>query len=429
MPESQHPPMETASRSLIEARQLSRLQLGLTRIIPRNIFYERKLFRNNQQLSLSSLRDLSRFPFTTKQELLADQEKHPLYGENLTYALSEYVRYHQTSGTTGRPLRVLDTAESWKWWADCWKTVYQAAGVTREDVVFLAFGFGPFIGFWAAYEGAKNLGALVVPGGGMDSLQRLRMMQEVEATVLVCTPSYALRLAEVAREEGIDLHRLKIRVTIHAGEPGASIPATRRRIEESWGARAYDHAGLSEMGAYGFTCAEQQGLHVNEGEFIAEILDLQTGQAVPVGEVGELVLTNLGRWGNPALRYRTGDLVRNGGYSCPCGRAFLLLPGGVLGRVDDMLIVRGVNIYPSAIAEILHRFPEVAEYKIIVTSNGPLDEIALQVECPRSLVTTIQEELRAAFGLRIPVEAVEAGSLPRFELKAKRVEDRRRRSV
>ncbi|WP_069803686.1 phenylacetate--CoA ligase family protein [Thermogemmatispora onikobensis] len=429
MPQSNHPRLETASRSLIEARQLARLQLGLTRILPRNSFYERKLLANGQPLSLTRLRDLSRLPFTTKQELLADQERHPLYGENMTYALSEYVRYHQTSGTTGRPLRVLDTVESWKWWADCWKTVYQAAGVTRDDVIFIAFGFGPFIGFWAAYEGAKNLGALVVPGGGMDSLQRLRMMQDVQATVLVCTPSYALRLAEVARQEGLDLRQLKVRITIHAGEPGASIPATRRRIEEAWGAKAYDHAGMSEMGAYGFTCEQQHGLHVNEGEFIAEILDPRSGQPVPVGEVGELVLTNLGRWGNPALRYRTGDLVRNGGYSCPCGRAFLLLPGGILGRIDDMLIVRGVNIYPSAIADILHRFPEVAEYRIIITNNGPLDEIALQVECPSSLVSEIHEALRAAFGLRIPVEAVEEGSLPRFELKARRVEDRRRRTL
>ncbi|RAQ95444.1 phenylacetate--CoA ligase family protein [Thermogemmatispora tikiterensis] len=429
MPQSNHPRLETASRSLIEARQLARLQLGLTRILPRNSFYERKLLANGQSLSLTRLRDLSLLPFTTKQELLADQERHPLYGENMTYALSEYVRYHQTSGTTGRPLRVLDTAESWKWWADCWKTVYQAAGVTRDDVIFIAFGFGPFIGFWAAYEGAKNLGALVVPGGGMDSLQRLRMMQDVQASVLVCTPSYALRLAEVARQEGFDLQKLKVRITIHAGEPGASIPATRRRIEEAWGAKAYDHAGMSEMGAYGFTCERQHGLHVNEGEFIAEILDPRSGQPVPVGEVGELVLTNLGRWGNPALRYRTGDLVRNGGYSCPCGRAFLLLPGGILGRIDDMLIVRGVNIYPSAIADVLHRFPEVAEYRIIVTSNGPLDEIALQVECPPSLVGEIQEALRASFGLRIPVEAVAEGSLPRFELKAKRVEDRRRRML
>jgi len=417
--------LETADRSRIEAHQLERLRVGLGRILPDNRFYRRKLLQESEIISIERLADLARLPFTSKRELVSDQEEHPLFGANLTYPLSEYVRFHQTSGTAGRPLKVLDTQESWDWWAECWTSVYRAAGVNRDDVVFLAFGFGPFIGFWSAYEGAKRLGALTVPGGSMDSLQRLRAMQEIGATVLVCTPSYALRLAEVAQEHGIDLRELSVRVTIHAGEPGASIPATRERIEQAWGARTYDHAGMTEMGAYGFACSEQQGIHVNEGEFIAEILDPATNQPVREGQVGELILTNLGRWGCPALRYRTGDLVRHGGYNCACGRSFLMLPGGVLGRADDMLIVRGVNVYPSALANILHRFPEVTEYRVIVTKNGPLDEIALQVECPAALIATIQEEMRVALNLRVPIEPVELGTLPRFELKAKRVVDHR----
>src|SRR6266496_1475613 len=177
--------LENASRSLIEEHQLARLQLGLTRILPHNLFYEEKLLANTASLTLQSLDDLSSFPFTSKQEFVADQELHPLFGSNLTYPLNEYIRLHQTSGTTGRPLKVLDTQESWDWWAECWTSVYQAAGVTRDDIVFLAFSFGPFIGFWSAYEGAKRLGALTVPGGGMDSLQRLRAIQEIDATVLV----------------------------------------------------------------------------------------------------------------------------------------------------------------------------------------------------------------------------------------------------
>lgn len=417
--------LETASRSLIEEHQLARLQLGLTRILPANRFYEDKLFKGRASVSMDSLADLMSLPFTTKPELAADQETHPLFGSNLTYPISDYIRLHQTSGTTGRPLKVLDTQESWNWWAECWISVYRAAGVSCDDIVFLAFGFGPFIGFWSAYEGAKQLGALTVPGGGMDSVQRLRAMQEIGATVLVCTPSYALRLAEVAREHGIDTRASTVRVTIHAGEPGASVPATRERIEGAWGASAYDHAGMTEMGAYGFACSEQRGIHVNEGEFVAEILDPQSGRPVGEGQVGELVLTNLGRWGSPALRYRTGDLVRHGGYDCPCGRTFLHLPGGVLGRVDDMLIVRGVNVYPSALADVLHRFPEVAEYRVIVTKEGAMDEIALLVECPPAMIADIQEELRVALNLRIPIEAVEPGTLPRFELKARRVDDRR----
>ncbi len=420
--------LENASRSLIEEHQLARLQLGLVRILPHDRFYEEKLLADRASLPLRSLDDLARFPFTTKQELAVDQELHPLFGSNLTYPLSEYVRLHQTSGTTGRPMKILDTQESWDWWADCWTSVYRAAGVTRDDIVFLAFGFGPFIGFWSAYEGAKRLGALTVPGGGMDSVQRLRAMQEIGATVLVCTPSYALHLAEVAQEHGLDMRLSGVRVTIHAGEPGASIPATRERIQSAWNARTYDHAGMTEMGAFGYSCSEQQGLHVNEGEFIAEILNPLTNQLVKEGQTGELVLTNLGRWGSPAIRYRTGDLVRHGGYSCACGRTFLILPGGVLGRVDDMLIVRGVNVYPSALANILHRFPEVSEYRVFVTSEGPMDEIALQVECPPQLKATIAEELHVALNLRIPIETVEPGTLPRFELKARRVEDRRNKA-
>src|SRR5712692_7357175 len=420
--------LENASRSLVEEHQLARLQLGLTRILPQNRFYEEKLLANRASLTLQSLNDLSSLPFTSKQDLVIDQELHPLFGSNLSYPLDEYIRLHQTSGTTGRPLKVLDTLESWDWWADCWASVYQAAGVTRDDIVFLAFSFGPFIGFWSAYEGAKRLGTLTVPGGGMDTLQRLRAIQEIGATVLVCTPSYALYLAEVAQEHGLDMRLSNVRITIHAGEPGASIPATRERIQSAWNARTYDHAGMTEMGAFGFACEEQHGLHVNEGEFIAEILDPLTHQPVLEGQSGELVLTNLGRWGSPAIRYRTGDLVRQGGYSCACGRTFLMLPGGVLGRVDDMLIVRGVNVYPSALANILHRFPEVSEYRVIVTSEGPMDEIALQVECPPQLAAAISEELHLALNLRIPIETVEQGTLPRFELKARRVEDRRKKA-
>lgn len=420
--------LETAARELIEAHQLARLQVGLQRILPRNSFYAHKYLQAQTTLKLENFADFCRLPFTTKHELVADQAMHLPFGNNLTYPQSHYVRLHQTSGTTGRPLKILDTQESWDWWADCWTTVYEAAGVTRDDIVYLAFSFGPFIGFWSAYEGAKRLGALTVPGGGMDSLQRLRAMQEVGATVLVCTPSYALRLAEVAREYGIDLDQFQIRVTIHAGEPGASIPATRQRIEQSWHARAYDHAGMTEMGAFGFSCFEQQGVHVNEGEFVAEILNPTTGKPVQDGEVGELVLTNLGRWGYPALRYRTGDLVRNGGYACGCGRSFLFLPGGVLGRADDMLVVRGINVYPSALADIMHRFPAVQEYRIIVTRAGTMDEIALQVECPPEVISRLAEELHIALNLRVPIEAVDFGSLPRFEMKAKRIEDRRQRA-
>jgi phenylacetate-CoA ligase len=416
--------LQTASRAAIAAHQLARLRAGLRLVLASNRFYHEKLAALDPErlTSLQALRDL---PFTTKAELVSDQAAQPPYGSNLTFPLRDYIRLHQTSGTTGAPLRILDTAASWDWWADCWATIYRAAGVTAEDAVFLAFSFGPFIGFWAAYEGAKRLGALVVPGGGQSSVQRLQAMRDTHATVLVCTPTYALHLGEVARQEGSDLAASAIRVTIHAGEPGASIPSTRRRIEETWGARAYDHVGMSEVGAYAFTCLRQDAVHVNEAEFIAEILDPATGEPVGEGERGELVLTNLGRWGSPAIRYRTRDLVQRGPVACLCGRTLLTLPGGVLGRVDDMLTVRGVNVYPSSIEAVLREFAEVEEFRITALRVGELDEIELEVECLAEVTTRVAAALRRSLGLRVGVKAVPSGTLPRFELKARRVVDKR----
>ncbi len=416
--------LHTASRAEIAVHQLDRLRGGLRRVLAGNRFYQHKLAGYDFG-ALESLDSMRRLPFTTKAELVADQQAHPPYGTNLSFPLRDYVRLHQTTGTTGQPLKILDTAESWEWWAACWETVYTAAGVSADDVVYLAFSFGPFIGFWSAYEGAKRVGALVVPGGGQTSLQRLRAIRETETTVLVCTPTYALHLAELASQEGFDLASSAVRVTIHAGEPGASIPNTRRRIESSWGARAYDHIGMTEMGAYAFTCLEQHAVHVNEAEFIAEILDPISGQPVAEGERGELVLTNLGRWGAPALRYRTRDVVQRGPASCPCGRTTLTLLGGVLGRVDDMLIVRGVNIYPAGIEDVLRGIAGVAEFRITLRTAGALDEIALEVECADAVAPQVESALRQALGLRVPVQAVAAGALPRFELKARRVVDLR----
>jgi phenylacetate-CoA ligase len=418
------PALQTASREAIEAHQFERLRAGLSYILASNSFYQRKYAGLDPQ----SIRDwdtLRQLPFTTKSELVSDQSEHPPYGTNLTYPLRRYLRLHQTSGTTGQPLKILDTPESWDWWADCWSVIYQAAGVTDEDILFLAFSFGPFIGFWSAYEGAKRVGALIVPGGGQTSVQRLQTMLALNATVLVCTPTYALHLAEVAQAEGLDIANSAMRVTIHAGEPGASIPNTRRRIETAWGAKTYDHLGMTEMGAYGFTCLHQDAVHVNEAEFIAEILDPQTGKPVVEGERGELVLTNLGRWGMPAIRYRTGDLVQRGPTTCPCGRTYLTLPGGVLGRLDGMLIVRGVNVYPSSVEDVLRSFPEIEEFRITVTRVDELDEIALDLECPEELVPRVETALRQTLSLRVPVRAVSSGTLPRFELKARRVVDLR----
>jgi phenylacetate-CoA ligase len=297
--------------------------------------------------------------------------------------------------------------------------VLAGAGVTALDRVFFPFSFGLFVGFWGGFEGARALGALTIPGGGQDSPTRLALMESLGATVLVCTPSYALHLVEIARERGIDPAKLPVRTTVHAGEPGAGIPSVRARIEEGWGARAFDHAGMTEIGAYGYECAEQAGLHVNESEFIAEVVDPRTGG--PARE-GELVLTNLGRVGAPAIRYRTGDRVRLAEAPCACGRTFVRLEGGILGRLDDMLIVRGVNVFPAAVEGIVRRFPAVDEFRLEVFREGELDEVRVLLEVGDEMtVRAVQEALRVGLGIRLDVRAVPPRSLPRFELKARRV--------
>jgi phenylacetate-CoA ligase len=413
--------LETLDPARLRGHQLGRARTLVRTALDANPFWTAK-WRAAGVASADDLRgwdDLRRLPLTAKHELVADQTAHPLFGTNLTYPMDRYVRVHQTSGTSGAPLRWLDTQASWEWWARCWGFVLTGAGVRPGDRVFFPFSFGLFVGFWAGFEGARALGALAIPGGGQDSATRLATMESLGATVLVCTPSYALHLLQVARERGLDPDRLPVRVTLHAGEPGAGIPSVRARIEAGWGARAFDLGGMTEMGAYGYECEAQAGLHVNESEFVAEVIDPVTG--APADE-GELVLTNLGRLGSPLVRYRTGDRARWARSPCACGRTFARLDGGILGRLDDMLIVRGVNLFPSAIEAIVRRFP-VEEFQIEVVRVGELDEVRVLVEVDGGAdgARHVQAALRAGLGIRMEVAPVGPGSLPRFELKARRV--------
>jgi phenylacetate-CoA ligase len=424
------PVLETMARDDLAHYQWQRLVPMCSRVLDGNAFYRRKWAEAGLRDAgdLRGWNEFRRLPFTTKGELAADQEAHPPFGTDLTYPLHRYVRVHQTSGTTGRPLRWLDTAESWDWWLRCWTFVYGAAGVGAGDRVFFAFSFGPFIGFWAGWDATRRIGALAISGGGLDSSLRVQMMVDTQPTVLVCTPSYALRLAEVARAVGVEATGLRVRVTIHAGEPGASIPATRRRIEAAWDARCVDHTGLTEVGATGFTCAAGE-VHLNESEFVAEVLRPETGDVAPDGE-GELVLTNLGRDGSPVVRYRTGDHVRLATDRCACGRTFARLLGGVLGRADEMLVVHGMNVFPSAIEDVVRRFACVDEFRIEVRKRAEITDLRVVVEVDGArygadviarTLADIRDQLRLACGIRIETEAVAAGALPRFQLKARRV--------
>jgi phenylacetate-CoA ligase len=419
------------SHGAIESAQLAALRTLLAEILPGNRFYAEKFASAGVGFDVAGLADFSkRFPFTTKPELVADQQRHSPFGTNLTYPLAACTRFHQTSGTTAQPLRWLDTAESWDALLGAWCEVYRAAEVGAADRVYFAFSFGPFLGFWMAFESAQRLGCLCLPGGALGTTARLRAILDNGATVLCCTPSYAIRLGEVAQAEGLDLGRSQIRRIIVAGEPGGSIPATRGRIEALWpGARVFDHHGMTETGPVTYECPARPGfLHVIESACLAEIVDSASGRAVGAGQPGELVLTTLARAASPVLRYRTGDLVRGelARGPCACGRWEMALVGGILGRVDDMVIVRGVNLYPAAVEQVLRGFPEVAEFQVVIAGQRAMTELEVTVEptpgCPSpgELVGRVTAALELAFALRIPVRSVVPGSLPRFEMKARR---------
>jgi len=422
--------LDQLDRRELSARQGERLTALISRIYGRNAFYTRKLDEAGVRVDALRLpEDLSKLPITTKAELIADQAASPPWGSALTEPIEHYTRYCQTSATSGRPLRWIDTNESWQWMLDCWKTVYHAAGVHAGDRVFFPFSFGPFLGFWTGFEAGCQLGLHCVPGGGMSSQQRLAIIESIGVTVVCCTPTYALRLAEVAAAHGSGpaLADSRVRLLIVAGEPGGNIPATRERIESLWGARVIDHHGATEVGPLSFECIEGPGfLHLNEAEYICEVLSPTSDAAVADGEKGELVVTNLGRTASPVIRYRTGDLVVRRMAACACGRTWARVEGGVLARVDDMVAIRGVNVYPASIESVVRRFADVGEFRSTVSWTGSMRALNLDIEAlpgtadADGLAARVAHELRVALGLNVPVRLVEAGSLPRFEMKARR---------
>ncbi len=427
------------TREVIEAIQLEQLRSLLAELFPGNRFYSRKLGAAGITFDVASLDDFSaRFPFTTKTELAEDQRAEPPFGTNLTYPLARYTRCHQTSGTSSAPLRWLDTPESWEWMLESWTEILRVAGVHSADRLYFAFSFGPFIGFWMAFEAAARLGCLCVPGGGLSSAARVRAILDNGITVLCCTPTYAIRLAEVAAEEGIDLTTARVKTLIVAGEPGGSISAVRAKLAQLWpGARIFDHHGMTEVGPVSYECpARPAVLHVIETAYFAEIVEPVSekriapekcrGSGSVPSPTGELVLTALGRAGSPLLRYRTGDLVRPSIQPCACGRSSLAFEGGILGRVDDMVVVRGVNVFPSAVEDIVRACSGVAEYQVEISTRQTLPEMSLQVEPTRDctdasrLVRHLERSFETALALRVPIHLVPVGTLPRFEMKGRR---------
>lgn len=387
-----------------------------------NRFYGQRLraagLSDPARMTLSNF--VEKCPFTVKQEIVDDHLANPPFGTNLCRPESEYTRISRTSGTSGVPMSWPDTAASWDSMLDAWQAIYEAAGVKiGEDRICFAFSFGPFLGFWTAFEAAVRMGCMAIPGGGLSSGARFAMIHEMGATVLCCTPTYALRLGEFVDRPH------QVRKIIVAGEPGGCVATVREQISRCWGgAEVFDHHGMTEVGPVSFEPPTARGnLALIPGVHFGEVIDSATGEEVEEGKEGELVITTLRRIDRPMLRYRTGDLVRKRFYEVD-GQHLLGFEGGVLGRIDDMVVVRGVNIYPGAIDAVLRKFPQVAEYQVVVREEGAMAEALVRIELhegsPSGVVDEIGSALRDVFSLRIPVELVECGGLPRFEFKAKR---------
>lgn len=419
-----------SDRKQLEAHQSKRLVEMLQAIVPRNRFWAKKLEAAGLDISsVQSRDDLAKLPFTTKEEIVQNQTDAPPYGSNITYPSTKYRRLHQTSGTTGRPVRWMDTQDSWDWFMECWRQIYTLAGLQSWDRLFFPFSFGPFIGFWAAFEGAGRFGNFCIAGGGMTTSVRLQALIENEASVVCCTPTYAMRMAEVAAAEDIDLKETSVRMLIVAGEPGGTIPATRARIEDAWEARVIDHWGMTEIGSLASESEDRPGgLYLLETECIAEILHPETLTPVAPGELGELVITNLGRIGSPLIRYRTRDLVKASTAADPKGRVLTWLDGGIQGRSDDMMFVRGNNVFPSSIEAVVREIADVAEFQIELRTSRAMQDLCIAIEPTptigdgiNALIERVRAALRQRLGFVIDVRAVAAGELPRFELKSRRV--------
>ena len=411
-------------RVRLRTNQWRKLRSIVLNLATTDSFYGKKI--REWELKVSRLNRIDDFiaqvPFTTKADIQADRAENPPFGTNLTRAIHQYTRFCQTSGTsTGQPMAWLDTPESWEAMLKCWQRVFEAAGLVKgRDRIFFAFSFGPFLGFWTAYEAAAK-DYLVIPAGGLSSQARLEAMARYGATVLCCTPTYALRLGELIGESsGVERMSLRINKIIVAGETGGSVPEVRSRLEKLWESRVFDHHGMTEVGPVSYEAEDMpRQLIVLEDAYLAEVVDPQTGKEVEDGECGELVLSTLDRTACPLLRYRTGDWVKK-----KLHRGRLILDGGILSRLDDMVVVRGVNIYPSAVEAVVRHFPEVIEFMVEQRKVDAMDEIELLVEVDgnvaKPLLKKIESKLRDTFSLRIPVRLAEPGSLPRHEFKAKR---------
>ena len=425
---------ETLPREALEALQLKRLQSQIERIYARVPYYRAKMDEVGVAPGdIRTLADISRLPFTTKEDL---RRNYP-FGL-FTVPLERVVRIHASSGTTGQPTVVGYTKRDIGIWAELMARCLSAAGATQKDIIHNAYGYGLFTGGLGAHYGAENLGATVIPVSGGNTKRQIMLMRDFRSTVLLCTPSYALNLAEAMLDMGIDPKEMALRVGVFGAEPWSE--NMRQEIEKQLGLKAIDIYGLSEIIGPGVAveCVEEQhGLHVMEDHFLPEIVHPETFAPLPLGEKGELVFTTLTKEAFPVIRYRTKDFSRLITSPCTCGRTFYRMEK-VTGRSDDMLIIRGVNVFPSQIEHVLISVEGVEpHYQIIVEREGSLDTMEVQVEVSDSifsdevkklegLAKTIQKEIKDLLGVSCKVKLVEPKSIQRSEGKAKRVIDKRK---
>ncbi len=396
------------------------------KVFPFNAFYKKKLGINGfnpSKLWIQS--NFDSFDFTTKKDLQDNQQQFPPYGNFHYLNHNSYQRFHQTSGSTGKPLHFLDSKEGWDWLLDNWLKIFAMAGIDKGDRLFFPFSFGPFLGFWTAFEAASKAGFLSFPGGGMSTEARLSLIKNNKINVIFTTPSYALRVGEVAETLGYDIRALNIKKLVLAGEPGANIASTRIRLEKIWGPVVVDHHGMTETGPVSIECTENQGiLHIIPMAFVPEVIDPITIKTLTVDSNGELVLSSSGRVGCPLLRYRTGDIVNLEHHNCKCGFKGYSLRGGILGRVDEMIFYKGNNIYPSALQNLMHKMDEITEFRITFKKSEIMPELLFEVETSEINYEKVQTLVESAvinlFLFKPKVNVLPVGSLPRQELKSKR---------
>ncbi len=425
-------PVETVPRAELEQLQVTRLRACVERVAQQTPFYREKLAATGVTSErIHTLADLTRLPFTTKQDL----RDHYPFGL-LAVPRQDVVRVQASSGTTGKLTVVGYTRADLELWANLMARALAAAGITAADVVQNAYGYGLFTGGLGFHYGAERVGATVIPASGGNTKRQLQLMQDLGSTVLCSTPSYALLMAEVAAEEGIDLAALAFKVGMFGAEPWSE--AMRAEIETRWGLSAFDHYGLSEIIGPGVAgeCSHRQGLHIYEDHFIPEIIDPTSGDPLPDGETGELVLSCVTKEALPLLRYRTRDRTRLIREPCACGRTLVRMDK-VLGRTDDMIIVRGVNVFPSQIESVLLQVDGLTpHYQLVVDrSHSHLDELDVLVEASDELFSQTEHvsllerrlsyDIQSALGITCKVQLVGPKQIQRSEGKAVRVVDKR----